>query len=198
MESAKPHSRVPGLLQRVTGRWQRHNPGTHGATALSGRVGYGRWASPEGFPVLYLGRPLESVVAEAFRHLADPVGDPNIVGAIAPRILVTCKLDVNSVLDLTRSENRSNVKITVQDMLSSTNDHRAYQRCRTVASAAYEQGHHGILAPAATGLGLTLVLFTEKLTDAERPARVLPDQIWRKLPPDPRRVGFMDSSELKT
>ena len=39
---------------------------------LSGSSYGGRWG-PEGtFPVLYLGRPLEAVVGEAYRHLVDP------------------------------------------------------------------------------------------------------------------------------
>jgi hypothetical protein len=42
------------------------------------------------------------------------------------------------------------------------------------------------LAPAATRMGETLALFTDLLTDAERP---LPtgEEMWVELPPDPRK-----------
>lgn len=49
----------------VTGTWQKHCPVKRRNDALDGYAGYGRWGTRSGFPVLYLGQPEDSVVAEA-------------------------------------------------------------------------------------------------------------------------------------
>jgi hypothetical protein len=59
----------------VDGTWQRHVPAKFVADALKGRSATGRWGTQNGFPVLYLGRPTDSVVVEAYRHLIDPIVD---------------------------------------------------------------------------------------------------------------------------
>src|SRR3954465_11964876 len=85
----------------VTGTWQKHCAVPHRAEALSGRSAYGRWGTSSGFPVLYLGRPEASVVAEAYRHIVDPVLDaPELLKHLAPRAVVTATVDVPDVLDL--------------------------------------------------------------------------------------------------
>ena len=53
-----------------------------------------------------------------------------------------------------------------------------------VARAAY-QSMHGILAPAATGLGQTLALFAQRIGASERPV-VVEEVLWSWLPDDPR------------
>ncbi len=72
----------------VTGRWYRHCPAKFAREALSGWRANGRWSSRSGFPVLYLGEPVDAVVIEADRHLVDPVEGP--IPPLAPRVLVTC------------------------------------------------------------------------------------------------------------
>ena len=88
----------------VEGLWQRHVAVPYAATALDGRRGYGRWGTRDGFSVLYLGRPLDSVVVEAYRHLIDPIAEPDMVAVLArniqPRMLVTAPVAVTNVLDL--------------------------------------------------------------------------------------------------
>jgi hypothetical protein len=63
----------------VEGVWQRHAPARYAAGALEGRRATSRWGRADGFPVLYLGRPLDSVIVEAYRHLVNPVTNPDIV-----------------------------------------------------------------------------------------------------------------------
>jgi hypothetical protein len=62
-------------LCTVDGIWQRHVLAAHSSTALAGRAAMGRWGTAGGYLVLYLGRPEDSVVVEAYRHLIDPVVD---------------------------------------------------------------------------------------------------------------------------
>ena len=55
-------------------------------------------------PRAYLGRPTDSVVVEANRHLIDPIedADPSMV---RPRVLVTCSLGATNLLDLRSANN---------------------------------------------------------------------------------------------
>lgn len=80
----------------VTGKWYRHCPAKFAREALSGWRANGRWGTRDGFPVLYLGQPVDAVVIEAYRHLIDGPVPP-----LAPRVLVTCSVDLDRVLDLT-------------------------------------------------------------------------------------------------
>lgn len=170
----------------VDGIWQRHVSGRYANTALIGHRGYGRWGTETGFPVLYLGRPTESVVVEAYRHLIDPVDDPALRHTLRPRVLVTCSVRVTEVLDLTSAQTRLQVGLTPDQLRSDTADRDAYERCQQIAQVAHQLGRHGILAPAATRLGETLALFVDRLPDTEQPVRIGEDKVWTELPPDPR------------
>ncbi len=169
----------------VEGSWQRHVSSRFSEQALDGRRGSGRWGTKDGFPVLYLGRPTDSVVIEAYRHLVDPVmdGEPILVS----RVLVTADMHVTNVLDLRSAAGRVQTDLTMSDLSSSTADREAYARCQDVAQVAHQLGRHGIVTPAATGAGETLVLFTDLLPEQERPIRSADDQLWDGLPPDPRK-----------
>jgi hypothetical protein len=168
----------------VTGTWLRHAFSAYPERALEGRVYDGRWGTKPGFPVLYLGRPLDSVVVEAYRHLVDPVENPDLLAQIHPRILVTATVKVTNVLDLRTAGARATAGLTLGDVRSGVDD---YARCQEVAQVAHQLRLHGILAPAATDMGETLALFTD-LTDVagEKPARIADDVLWETLPPDPR------------
>jgi hypothetical protein len=89
----------------VEGTWQRHVAVKHLASALAGRSAMGRWGTEDGFPVLYLGRPSDSIVVEAYRHLIDPIVDTP-PPPISPRALVTCEVSVAVILDLRLATNR--------------------------------------------------------------------------------------------
>jgi hypothetical protein len=170
----------------VAGTWQRHVPAKFIPSALDGRSASGRWGTANGFPVLYLGRPTDSVVVEAYRHLIDPVVDA--APPISPRALITCAVSVTTILDLRRATNRVLADLTMEQMQSDTWDHDAYRACQNVAAVAHQLEFHGLVAPAATRIGETLVLFSDRLTPDEKPTRTA-EKIWTELPPDPRKPG---------
>lgn len=163
----------------VTGVFQRH--ASPRQRPLSGSASGGRWGAEGAFPVLYLARPTASVVIEAHRHLVEPVEGmrPELVG---PRHLISCEVEVTNVLDLRAAENRDTVGLSIPDMTSDVSD---YEACHRVAQAAHQLELHGIVAPAATGMGETLALFERRLPAAEQP--ILIDTLtWNELPADPR------------
>ena len=169
----------------VDGTWQRHVGARRADQALDGRRAYGRWGTADGFPVLYLGAPTGSVIVEAYRHLVEPVEGP-IDAALAPRVLVTCTVEVTDVLDLRRAGNRLQVGLALDDLQCDVDDSAAYARCQGVAQVAHQLGCHGIIAPAATRLGETLALFPDLLPADQRPVRSSDDELWSRLPADPR------------
>jgi hypothetical protein len=67
-------------------------------------------------------------------------------------------------------------------------DRPAYSACQNVAAAAHQLEFHGLIAPAATQMGETLVLFTDRLDDDEQPS-LIAEELWTELPPDPRKPG---------
>lgn len=139
---------------------------------------FGRWGLD--FPVIYLGRPEQSVVAEAYRHLVDATGVA--ASHVKPRTLYTMQANVTHVLDLTSATNLRAVGLKKADLQSEVDD---YAACQAVAEAACRSGWHGILAPSASGLGETLAAFRDHLPLGEVPhitARVT----WARLPADPR------------
>jgi hypothetical protein len=170
----------------VVGTWQRHVPARFAGTGLQGRSAVGRWGTAGGDPVLYLGKPTDSVVVEAYRHLIDPVvAIGGAVPPVRPRVLIMCEVSVTNILDLRAAATRALSGLTLKQLQSDTYDKAAYAACQNVAAAAQELEFHGLVAPAATKLGETLVLFTDLLPLAEHPVRTA-DELWVKLPPDPR------------
>ena len=176
-------------LSTVDGIWQRHVPAKYTDTALVGQVAVGRWRTEGGFPVLYLGRPTDSVVVEAYRHLIDPIAEPGgRVPGIRLRVLVTCEVSVSEILDLRLARNRNLADLSMRQLQSETYDRAAYATCQNVSAVAHQLGYHGLVAPAATKMGETLVLFTDQLSAGEQPVHVS-DEAWFELPADPRKRG---------
>ena len=141
---------VSGVFQRHTSPRQR---------PLTGSAAGGRWGAEGAYPVLYLARPTDSVIVEAYRHLVEPIEGmkPEMVG---PRRLVTCKVEVSNVLDLRIRENRDAVGLSIVDMTSDVGD---YAACHRVSQAAHQLELHGVIAPAATGRGETFAIFERRL-----------------------------------
>lgn len=190
MDDNLPRLVAAGAVATVAGQWQRHCAARFANTAVDGRRGYGRWGTVDGFPVLYLGQPLESVVVEAYRHIIDPIEDADertaLARNLAPRVLVTVDVYVTDILDLRNRATRAQLGLTADVLHCPTNDEDGYSACQLVAQVAHQLGLHGLVAPAATDLGHTLALFTDLLPTDQRPVRHGPDQIWNGLPPDPR------------
>lgn len=164
----------------VSGVFQRHiSPRQR---PLDGSASGGRWGPAGAYPVLYLARPPESVVVEAFRHLVEPVEGmkPEMVG---PRRVVTCKVEISDVLDLRDDRNREMVGLSIADMSSDVGD---YEACHRVGQAAHQLELHGIIVPAATGLGETLAIFERRLPAEEQP-ELIDVATWEVLPADPRQ-----------
>src|SRR5207249_11180413 len=120
---------------------------------LSGSAAGGRWGPAGGYPVLYLGRPVASVAAEAYRHLVDDV-DGMTPENVGPRRLLTCEIAVTQILDLRDAANLRRLGLQQSDLLGSN-----YTNCQLVGQAAHQLELHGVLAPAATEVGETLALF---------------------------------------
>lgn len=82
---------------RVEGTFQRHISPRY--RTLSGSAAGGRWGPEGAYPVLYLGRPTDSIVIEAHRHLVEPVEGMR-AELVGPRRLLTCEVRMTHVLDL--------------------------------------------------------------------------------------------------
>ena len=164
--------------QTISGLFFRH--AALNRDAFAGGHG-GRWGL--NLPVIYLGRPDAAPVAEAYRHLVEEAGIP--AHAVQPRVLYTVRVRVDDVLNLTGPEELRNIGLTMEDLTSPVG---AYAACQEVGSAAHQLGYHGILAPAAHGLGQTLGLFRERIGPSELPV-VEQKTVWTSLPPDPRQAA---------
>lgn len=139
----------------------------------------GRWGAS--FPVVYLADSEAGAIVEAYRHLVEELNlSPD---RVRPRDFYTVNEQVTDLLDLTVVSNQQTVGLAEEDFRSPVGD---YGACQRVAAAAHQLGRHGIVAPAAHGLGTTLALFRRNLGLAELP-KVTSSVTWQHLPPDPRQ-----------
>jgi hypothetical protein len=102
---------VKGDFERHCGlRWEDLMPSAAG----------GRWGARRAFEVLYLGRPRESVVVEAYRHLVDDELDlpGELAAAVIERRVLTCEVKVNNILDLRSQKARTRVDVADSDLFS--------------------------------------------------------------------------------
>lgn len=175
----------------VSGRFHRHVVAS--VRDLTGNAGGGRWGAPGGFSVLYLGRPAESVIVEAYRHLVE--SSENMTSdMVRPRRLITADVAVTNILDLRIPKNCEAVGLTDADLTTAPGE---YAACQRVGRAAHQLGLHGIIAPAATRLGETLALYEFYLPSDEQPLLVAEEE-WPHLPPDPRVLRVLADAEEST
>ena len=78
--------------------------------------------------------------------------------------------------------------LSMRQLWSETYDRSAYAACQNVSAVAHQLGYHGVVTPAATKRGETLVLFNDQLSAGELPVRVS-DEAWFELPAGPRKRG---------
>jgi hypothetical protein len=183
-------SRAPRVT--VEGDFERHVSSSWVDRALvDGSWAGGRWAAPGSFPVIYLGRPSDSIVIEAYRHLVDDV-EGMTANRVRSRYLVRAKVSTNDVVDLRDPSTRIAVGLSDGDLFSSVGD---YEACQRIGHIAHQLNRHGILAPAATRFGETLSLFVDYLGVDELPVRIGDPILWTKLPPDPRTLRLLDLRE---
>ena len=86
------------------------------------------------------------------------------------------------MLDLREGESRDAVGLSLAELSSEVGE---YEACHRIGQAAYELGLHGVIAPAAGGLGETLAIFDSRLPASEQP-RLVEERTWEALPADPR------------
>jgi RES domain-containing protein len=155
----------------VDGNFHRHISPRY--RTLSGSAAGGRWGPQGAYPVLYLGRPIDSITVEAHRHLVEPIDGmrPELVG---PRRLLTCDVRITQVLDLRDRRVREIVRIGLEDLMSDVGE---YAACHRVGQAAHQLGLHGIIAPAAGGIGETLAVFERRLPATEQPVLVADEML---------------------
>lgn len=158
----------------ISGRFMRH--AAPGRDAFAGGYG-GRWGAA--IPVIYLGRPIDSCVEEAYRHLVDEAGVP--AHLVKARILYNVDVQANKILDLRSDDALTEVGLTSADLESPVGD---YDACQRVAAVAHQLEYHGIIAKAATKRGETLALFRQRISVTELPVVVSEDR-WNQLPPRP-------------
>lgn len=165
----------------VRGTFQRHTS-PHYRTLAGSRSG-GRWGRPGAYPVIYVGRPMESIVAEAYRHLVDPT--EGMTGEhVGPRVLITCEVSIAAVLDLREPFTAVKLGVTSEDLQGYD-----YTKCQRLGAAAHQLGLGGIIAPAATRLGETLAIFERNLRESDS-VTLLTEDVWAKLPVDPRPAAL--------
>jgi RES domain-containing protein len=172
----------------VEGTFQRHTSPRY--RTLSGSAAGGRWGPEGAYPVLYLGRPTDSIAVEAHRHLVEPIEGmrPELVG---PRRLLSCELRITNVLDLRERDVSERLGIGDNALMSEVGD---YEQCHRIGRAAHQLGLHGIIAPAASGLGETLAVFERRLPAAEQPV-LASDELWETLPADPRKLRLVEPED---
>jgi hypothetical protein len=173
---------------RLQGTFERHT--SLRREELKPSAAGGRWGTRRAYEVLYLGRPRSSVVIEAYRHLVDDELDDAagaLAGSVLERRLVTCKVDIPNILDLRPGAARTAVSLTDVQLFSEV------AACHAIGAAAHQLGLAGLIAPAASKRGETLALFSANLP-AERWPSVTKRDIWRGLPPDPRRLRLVDEA----
>ena len=165
----------------------------HASPSMKPTVGSnagGRWGRTGAYPVLYLGRPRESVTVEAYRHLVDPF--EGMTGAmVGPRNFYTYDVSLYEILDLTVLDHLKAVGLHHTDLTG------AYDNCQAVGAAAHQLGLHGILCPAATDLGETLSIFMTHISDAELP-EVVDQIVWDSLPADPRKFRLIKGTAAES
>ena len=176
---------LEGIFERHSSlRWEE----------LKASAAGGRWGAPRAFEVLYLGRPRDSVIVEAYRHLVDDELDDaqQLAGSVLERRLVTCAVSVPNVLYLRGPAAQAAVGLFPAQLGSDVGD---YAACQRVGAAVHQLGLAGILAPAATRLGETFALFTTNVAIEHWPTVVARD-IWHGLPADPRRLHIVDEDAI--
>jgi hypothetical protein len=158
-------------------------------TDLNASASGGRWGAPRAYEVLYLGRPRDSVVIEAYRHLVDDELDDaeQLAASVLERRVITSTVTARNILDLRPSASQEAVGLSDAQLLSEVGD---YLACQAVGAAAHQLGLSGIIAPAASHIGETLALFPTNLAVENWPT-VIGRDIWHGLPADPRRLRII-------
>jgi RES domain-containing protein len=111
----------------------------------------GRWNPPDSYPVVYTALEVATVDRELFRATRRN----GMTGAmIGPRRLVTIRVRLSRVLDLTSEPVRAALGVSEADL---TADDPVVPRA--IGETAHHLGYEAILAPSAAGKGYVLAIF---------------------------------------
>lgn len=122
---------------QVQGTFERHS--SLRWEELKASAAGGRWSARRAFEVLYLGRPRQSVVVEAYRQLVDDELDDaqSLAATVLERRIVTCRVDVANVVDLRPASTQERLGLGETQLFSEVGD---YTACQTVGGAAHQVG----------------------------------------------------------
>jgi len=137
-------------------------------TGEGSRKAGGRWNPKGSFPTLYFSLDPETALAEALaQHRSQNMPDIEAT----PLVLTGCRVDVQSILDLTNPGIRRLLSVTMRQLCQPWRPlQHAGQEALTqaIGRLARAHGFQGLLAPSAAHVvGRNLVLFRDKVSDNE-------------------------------
>ena len=142
--------------RRYAGTAYRHQAaGWNPLSGAGARSQGGRWNPPNSFATIYLALERRTAISEFNRMAARSGRRPQ---DFTPRRLYRFELRLRRLVDLRPPEARSAVDLSDADILG--DDPAA---CQAVGEAAETLGREGIIAPSATGSGVVLAVFFDRL-----------------------------------
>lgn len=149
----------------------------HPLSGIGARTHGGRWNPPESFSTLYLALERETTVHEFYRLAKRQGRDPE---DFLPRRLYRYDIALAALLDLREPATRTALQLSDPELRSSD-----AAKCQQIGESAHHLGLEGILAPSATGEGVILAVFFDRL-HADSQVRDLDHEPWTAPPPEPR------------
>lgn len=115
----------------------------------------GRWNRKNKYGALYTALN-ENTAKEELVRIAQRQG--LTIFDLAPRDMVKLRIKLNKVLDLTDQDNLNELGIIQEDIMKDD-----CSKCLEIADAARDLGFEAILSHSATGFGMNLNIFLDKL-----------------------------------
>jgi RES domain-containing protein len=142
-------------FQKWSGLTYRHtSPNRNPLSGAGARIFGGRWNPPELVSTIYLASPRAACVGEFHRMAA---GQASGAKSFLPRTIHHIQVVDLPVLDLS-GDRLSDVDLTIDDIADDD-----WSSCQVVGEAAHFLGAAGLVAPSATGAGLTIAVFETRV-----------------------------------
>jgi RES domain-containing protein len=119
------------------------------------RIAGGRWNPPDSYPVIYTATTSETCWAELKRHASN---QGLAVADLMPRVLVRYEAKLDRLLDLTDEATANDLGVSLAVLRD--DDLRI---CQAVGEMAHHLGFEGVMAPSATGIGVAVAVFINRL-----------------------------------
>lgn len=145
----------------------------HPLSGTGARTHGGRWNPPESFSTLYLALARETTIREFYRLAQRQGRSPE---DFLPRRMYRYDVTLSAVLDL--RESSTQLALELRDSELSADNPAA---CQQIGESAQYLGLEGILAPSATGEGVVLAVFFDRL-QADSQVHDLDHETWVALP----------------